>query len=67
MVAVKRISLSGLSTSEVDGVMHEVDLLKSLDHPSIVKYEGMSKDYEYLNIIIEFVAIWAPRQRLIST
>lgn len=34
---------------------NEVDLLKSLDHPNIVKYEGFLQQDKYLNIILEFV------------
>jgi serine/threonine protein kinase len=53
MVAVKRIKLDGLESSQVDDVMQEVELLKKLSHPSIVRYEGMSRDDEYLNIVLE--------------
>ncbi|KAG0008499.1 hypothetical protein BGZ80_003367 [Entomortierella chlamydospora] len=55
MVAVKRIKIDGLKDDERDMLMQEVDLLKSLAHPSIVKYEGFIKTYGYLNIILEFV------------
>lgn len=53
MVAIKRIRLAGMKEAEVMDVMKEVDLLRSLSHPSIVKYEGMSRDEEYLNIVLE--------------
>lgn len=53
MVAIKRIRLHGMKEAEVRDVMKEVELLKSLDHPSIVKYQGMSRDQEYLNIVLE--------------
>lgn len=53
MVAIKRIKLEGIKTEEIDDVMHEVDLMKKLSHPSIVRYEGMSRDDEYLNIVLE--------------
>lgn len=33
--------------------MKEVDLLKRLSHPSIVKYEGMSRDADNLSIVLE--------------
>ena len=56
MVAIKRIRLEGLKEEEVTDVMREVDLLQSLSHPSIVKYEGMSRDADYLNIVMEWVA-----------
>ncbi|KAF9900374.1 hypothetical protein BX616_002607 [Lobosporangium transversale] len=55
MVAVKRIKIDGLKDEERDMLMQEVDLLKSLAHPSIVKYEGFIKTEDYLNIVLEFV------------
>ncbi|KIK98193.1 hypothetical protein PAXRUDRAFT_134734, partial [Paxillus rubicundulus Ve08.2h10] len=54
MVAVKRIRLQGLKEEEVTQLMCEVDLMKSLSHPSIVKYEGMVRDQDYLNIVLEY-------------
>ncbi|KAJ3509510.1 hypothetical protein NLJ89_g5191 [Agrocybe chaxingu] len=54
MVAVKRIRLEGLKEDEVTTLMREVDLVKSLSHPSIVKYEGMVRDDDTLNIILEY-------------
>lgn len=53
MVAIKRIDLRGMAENEVRDVMKEVNVLKSLRHPSIVKYEGMKRDEEYLNIVLE--------------
>ena len=57
MVAIKRVRLAGLKEHEVRDVMREVDLLKRLSHPSIVKYEGMSRDEEFLNIVLESVCL----------
>lgn len=37
--------------------MKEVDLVKMLSHPSIVKYEGMCRDENTLNIILEYVSM----------
>ncbi|KAF5316572.1 hypothetical protein D9619_006466 [Psilocybe cf. subviscida] len=54
MVAVKRIRLEGLKEEEVATLMREVDLVKSLSHPSIVKYEGMARDEDTLNIVLEY-------------
>ncbi|KAG2075689.1 Pkinase-domain-containing protein [Suillus decipiens] len=54
MVAVKRIRLEGLKEDEVAQLMREVDLMKRLSHPSIVKYEGMDRDEQYLNIVLEY-------------
>ena len=53
MVAVKRIRLEGLLEDDIKQMMREVDMVKSLSHPSIVKYEGMMKDNDTLNIILE--------------
>ncbi|CAK5267814.1 unnamed protein product [Mycena citricolor] len=55
MVAVKRIRLEGLKEDEVTTLMREVDLVKRLSHPSIVKYEGMARDQDTLNIVLEYV------------
>lgn len=54
-MAVKRIRLEGLPESEVTQLMKEVDLLKSLTHPGIVKYEGMARDSDTLSIVLESV------------
>ncbi|EIW79378.1 hypothetical protein CONPUDRAFT_127468 [Coniophora puteana RWD-64-598 SS2] len=54
MVAVKRIRLEGLKEDEVTQLMKEVDLMKRLGHPSIVKYEGMARDEDFLNIVLEY-------------
>ncbi|KAH8996590.1 hypothetical protein EDB83DRAFT_2559153 [Lactarius deliciosus] len=51
MVAVKRIGLEGLKEEEISQLMREVDLVKRLSHPSIVKYEGMARDE---NIVLEY-------------
>jgi len=53
MVAVKRIGLDGLKEEEVTQLMREVDLVKSLSHPSIVKYEGMARDENTLSLVLE--------------
>ncbi|TFK29664.1 hypothetical protein FA15DRAFT_663822 [Coprinopsis marcescibilis] len=53
-VAVKRIRLEGLKEEEVTQLMREVDLVKSLSHPSIVKYEGMARDENTLSIVLEY-------------
>lgn len=55
MVAVKRIKTTGKTEKEVKELMHEVDLLQSLDHPSIVKYEGLVRGPNVLSIILEYV------------
>ena len=53
MAAIKRIRLTAMQEEEERDVIREVELLKRLSHPSIVKYEGMSREEEYLNIVLE--------------
>ncbi|KDQ62037.1 hypothetical protein JAAARDRAFT_189411 [Jaapia argillacea MUCL 33604] len=53
-VAVKEIQLSNIPKGELGEIMSEIDLLKNLDHPNIVKYKGFKKEKEYLYIILEF-------------
>ncbi|KAJ2918695.1 hypothetical protein MD484_g1782, partial [Candolleomyces efflorescens] len=53
-VAVKRIRLEGLKEEEVTQLMKEVELVKNLSHPSIVKYEGMARDDDHLSIVLEY-------------
>ena len=52
-VAVKRVRLEGLSEDDVKQLIREVDLVKRLAHPNIVKYEGMVRDIDTLSIILE--------------
>ncbi len=58
MVAVKRIGLEGLKEDEIAQLMKEVDLVKSLSHPSIVKYEGMARYANTLSIVLEYVILF---------
>jgi hypothetical protein len=55
VMAVKRINLADRDQNETDGLMMEVELLKSLSHHRIVKYEGSLRSDGYLNIIMEYV------------
>ncbi|KZV66238.1 hypothetical protein PENSPDRAFT_755870 [Peniophora sp. CONT] len=53
-VAVKEIQLSNIPKGEIGQIMSEIDLLKNLNHPNIVKYKGFVKTREFLYIILEF-------------
>ncbi|THH12926.1 hypothetical protein EW146_g7242 [Bondarzewia mesenterica] len=53
-VAVKEIQLSNIPKGELGQIMSEIDLLKNLNHPNIVKYKGFVKTREFLYIILEF-------------
>lgn len=55
VVAVKRIRLANKSEEEANQLQKEVDLLKRLSHPSVVKYEGLVRTEHYLNIVMEYV------------
>ncbi|KAF9651668.1 hypothetical protein BDM02DRAFT_3090819 [Thelephora ganbajun] len=53
-VAVKEITLANIPKGEISQIMSEIDLLKNLNHPNIVKYKGFFKTREFLYIILEF-------------
>lgn len=53
-VAIKQIKLANLPKSELRVIMLEIDLLKNLDHPNIVKYHGFVNTPDTLNIILEY-------------
>lgn len=53
-MAVKRITLENLD-EDIEQIMKEVEVLKRLKHPSIVRYLGMTRDEKYLDIILEYV------------
>ncbi|CAJ0918227.1 5607_t:CDS:10 [Entrophospora sp. SA101] len=53
-VAVKKIKLSNIPKSDLNFIMTEIDLLKNLNHPNIVKYKGFVKTREFLFIILEY-------------
>ncbi|KAK4058224.1 Protein kinase of the Mitotic Exit Network [Microbotryomycetes sp. JL221] len=55
IVAVKRISLADKTVAEIEQLSSEVQLLKSLSHPSVVNYEGLVKTEHNLNIILEYI------------
>ncbi|KAI8394150.1 kinase-like domain-containing protein [Radiomyces spectabilis] len=55
MVAVKRIKLDDARKEDIDDVLQEAELLQSLMHPNIVKYEGFIQSAEHINIVLEFV------------
>ncbi|KAK0363681.1 Protein kinase of the Mitotic Exit Network [Friedmanniomyces endolithicus] len=53
-VAIKQVSLSHLPRGDLTVIMQEIDLLKNLNHPNIVKYHGFVKSVENLYIILEY-------------
>jgi serine/threonine protein kinase len=53
-VAVKQIRTEHLGQAELKTIMLEIDLLKSLSHPNIVRYNGFVSTSESLYIILEY-------------
>ena len=53
-VAVKQIRLLDLPKAELTTIMQEIDLLKNLNHPNIVKYHGFVRGHDNLYIILEY-------------
>lgn len=53
-VAIKQVRLSDMPRTELNVIMQEIDLLKNLNHPNIVKYHGFVKSPDSLYIILEY-------------
>ena len=54
-VAIKQISLSGMSSGDLENITLEIDLLRNLSHQNIVHYLGSYKTKSHLYIILEYV------------
>jgi len=54
VIAVKKMSL-GNSQSKYNKIKKEIDLLKSLDHPNIVKYYDFFQEEEYIYLMMEYL------------
>lgn len=54
-VAVKQINLKDSKKSDIEDMMQEAQLLNSLTHANIVKYEGFIQTQHHMNIVLEFV------------
>ncbi|BDA50837.1 probable mitogen-activated protein kinase kinase kinase NPK1 at N-terminal half [Coccomyxa sp. Obi] len=61
LMAVKQVLISkdenvaGRVVEHVQSLEAEVNVLKHLDHPNIVRYLGTDRDEQHLNIFLEFV------------
>ena len=51
---LKKIDLKGLSKEEIKETSNEVNLLKKLDHPNIIKFIDVYKSTRYLELFMEF-------------
>lgn len=52
-VAVKRLSLHNMSEEDIETTQGEIELLKKLQHPNIVKYVQSVRTGGYLYIALE--------------
>jgi len=55
LLAVKQICLSDGTEGEVSLLRKEIDVMKDLNHPNIVRYVGTSISSRYLFIVLEYV------------
>lgn len=53
-VAIKQVKLENLGAADLKTIMLEIDLLKSLRHENIVRYNGFVKSSDSLYIILEY-------------
>jgi len=54
-VAIKRVPLQKMQKEQLSGVLEEINLLKILDDPNIVRYIDTVKTDQYLHIVLEYV------------
>eukprot|EP01041_Mallomonas_annulata_P007674 gene7674-15707_t len=55
LMAVKKMSLEEVSNRELNALENEINLLRSLKHPNIVRYIGTEITPESLSIFLEYV------------
>ena len=53
-VAIKQVRLVDMPKAELNVIMQEIDLLKHLHHPNIVKYHDSLKSADSLYIVLEY-------------
>jgi len=54
-VAIKRISLTNVGPAELADIQGEIELLKQLSHPNIVRYVDSVRTHDFLYIVLELV------------
>ncbi|KFM27029.1 Serine/threonine-protein kinase sepA [Auxenochlorella protothecoides] len=54
-VAIKQIGLERIPAGGLPGIVREVELLKTLNHPNIVKYYGSLRTDTHLYIVLEYM------------
>lgn len=51
--AMKRISISGQNSGDIEGLLREVSILKRMDHTNIIKIHEVFLDHLHLSIVTE--------------
>ncbi|CAM9558941.1 unnamed protein product [Ectocarpus fasciculatus] len=54
-VAVKRFPLTAIDAESLASIEAEIDLMKKLNHPNIVKYVDTIRTQDYLHIVLEYM------------
>ena len=54
-MAIKQIDLYSISNENISSIEGEINLLKNLDHPNIVKYMECIRTKSHINLILEYV------------
>lgn len=54
-VAIKRLELKDIPTSELNNIEQELTLLQKMNHPNIVHFISCIRTEHHLNIIMEYV------------
>jgi len=54
-VAIKIISKRKMSAEDQMALQNEIDILKQVDHPNIVKFYDIYEDEKYMYIVMELL------------
>ena len=64
ILAVKRVALRNLSPEQLKGLEQEVEVLKMLHHPNIVKYIATVRTRNHFHIVLQFMENGSLEQNL---
>ena len=53
--AIKTLKKDYFNKHNLESIIREVDILRSLDHPNIVKYFETYEDENYIHIVMEYI------------
>jgi mitogen-activated protein kinase kinase kinase len=55
LIGIKQLGFVDGSSSEIESLRHEIDVMWKLDHPNIVRYLGTDHSDRYFYILLEYV------------